>query len=193
MRVISGLRRGHKLKAPKGDNVRPTEGRVKEALFNILGPIPTEAIVLDVFAGTGSIGIEFLSRGAKKAYFTDTSMESINAIEENLEHTKLKEQSEVIKRDGISFIKNMGRRDLKVDYIFIDPPFAKTDLIEKTMKEIIKSSILKENGLVIVEHVYEFDLVEGFKLIDNRNYGKKLISFYKTLEMEEENESNISR
>lgn len=192
MRVISGSRRGHRLKAPKGDRVRPTEGRVKEALFNILGPIPTEAIVLDVFAGTGSIGIEFLSRGAKEAYFTDKSSESIKVIRENLEHTRLEDQSNVIKRDGISYIKNLSRMGIKFDYIFIDPPFDQIDLIEKAMVEIERGLILKEDGLVIVEHVYEFELVEGFKLLDSREYGKKFISFYNIKRQGVEDESDIS-
>ena len=84
MRVISGSRKGHKLKSPKGENTRPTEDRIKESIFNILGNIKNNSLVLDLFAGTGSIGIEFLSRGAESCYFIDLSNDSIKIIKENL-------------------------------------------------------------------------------------------------------------
>ena len=123
MRVISGLKKGHKLKAPKGLEVRPTEDKIKESLFNILGNIDKDSLVLDLFGGSGSIGIEFLSRGARACYFVDISSNSISYIKDNLSHTGLNELANVIKSDSVKAIKQLSNRNLKFDYIYIDPPF----------------------------------------------------------------------
>lgn len=180
MRVIAGSRKGHGLKAPKGHHVRPTEGRVKESLFNILGPISNEAIVLDAFAGSGSIGIEFLSRGAKKAYFIDNSRDSIHAIYRNLEHTKLIEDGVVINTDIIRFLKTKGKKKKFFDYIYIDPPFEELNLVEDVLKVLNEEKYTL--GLIIVEHVGDFKYDEkDYKLVDKRNYGGKNISFFKSL------------
>lgn len=110
MRVISGERKGHNLVAPKGRNVRPTEDRVKESLFNIISPIVPGSIILDLFAGTGSIGIEFLSRGASFGFFVDKSVDSITSIKRNLEHTKYEGKSEILNLDAkIAIRRQIGR------------------------------------------------------------------------------------
>src|SRR5699024_2858791 len=138
LRVISGDKKGFKLKAPKGKDTRPTEDRIKESLFNILGPIDENAIVLDLFSGSGSIGIEFLSRGAKSVYFVDSSNLSINIIKENLKHTDLNKRSKIIKGDSVKIVKFLDRKNLKFDYIYIDPPY-EGSLIEKSMEAISKT------------------------------------------------------
>lgn len=184
MRVISGLRKGHKLKVPRGIDVRPTEDRVKESLFNILGKIDEESIVLDAFAGSGSIGIEFLSRGAKFCYFVDNSQESIKAIKENLSHTKFEEKALIHRKNILKMIKEFRRSKVKFDYIFLDPPFGKVNLINDTLGEINNSEILKENGLIIIEHENQLELgdeILNFKKIDYRVYGNKAISFYRNI------------
>ena len=185
MRVISGLRKGHKLKTPKGTDVRPTEDRVKESLFNILNNIDENAIILDGFAGSGSIGIEFLSRGAKLSYFVDRSAESIKSIEENLTHTKLKDNSIVIKKDLLITIKDFKNDNIKFDYIYLDPPFNQLNLIEKVLKEISINDILKINGEIIIEHEKELELEENlynFKRTDYRKYGNKSVTFYRKVD-----------
>lgn len=182
MRVISGSRKGHKLKAPKGMSVRPTEDRIKESLFNILGNIDEDSIILDAFGGSGSIGIEFLSRRAKTCYFVDNSMESINIINENLEHTKLLSKSIVIKSDIFIAIKNFGVKKLIFNYIYLDPPFRQIGLIQKLLELINKEDILAYDGMIIIEHEKELDLEErisGFLKFDFRRYGSKSLSFYK--------------
>lgn len=182
LRVISGLRKGHKLKAPKGMSVRPTEDRIKESLFNILRSIDGDSIILDAFGGSGSIGIEFLSRGAKTCYFIDNSEESIDIINENLNHTKFLEHSFVIKSDIMVAIKSFGVKKLRFDYIYLDPPFRQQGLIHNLLDSITSESILKDDGMVIIEHEKELDLeddINGFLRFDYRKYGSKSLSFYK--------------
>lgn len=180
MRVISGSKKGYKLKAPKGKDTRPTEDRIKESLFNILREIDEESVVLDLYAGSGSIGIEFLSRGAKKAYFVDKSYLSVKAIGENLSHTGLEEKAEIIKKDVLRAIKQLGNQNIQFDYIFMDPPYGR-NLIINAIEDIRKEDILRERGLIIVEHEKKLVLKEqlyGFTKLDCRNYGSKFLTFY---------------
>lgn len=182
MRVISGLRKGHRLIAPKGMDVRPTEDKIKESLFNILGPIGPEARVLDLFAGSGSIGIEFLSRGAKIAYFVDVNPKSIIAIRENLMHTKLMDSAEILKSHALRALKTLKNKDLKFDYIYLDPPYDKIGLLMEVIERIAELKILAEDGLLIVEHdsrhLFEEEVFR-FKKVDERKYKAKTISFLK--------------
>lgn len=181
MRVISGLRKGHKLKAPKGMAVRPTEDRIKESLFNILGVSTQDSIVLDAFGGSGSIGIEFLSRGAKFCYFVDNNNESISTINENLRHTKLLDSSIVMKNDVVTSIKTFGTKKIKFDYIYLDPPFRQDGLIERVMENIFKEDILDIDGTIIIEHEKELileDDIYNFRKFNFRNYGSKSLTFY---------------
>lgn len=184
LRVISGLRKGHRLKVPRGTEVRPTEDRVKESLFNILGNIHEDAIVLDGFAGSGSIGIEFLSRGAKSCYFADISNESIKAIRDNLNHTKFTDQGMVFKKNLLVLIRELGHGGIKFDYIYLDPPFRKLNLVDDVLKEIEKSSVLSRDGMIIIEHEKELlleDQIYDFEKTDFRSYGSKSITFYKKI------------
>jgi 16S rRNA (guanine(966)-N(2))-methyltransferase RsmD len=188
LRIISGERKGHKLKAPKGREVRPTEDRIKESLFNILSPIKIEAVVLDLFSGSGGIGIEFLSRGSKVAYFVDISSDSINVITENLIHTKLRDKSIVLNRDALSALNYFKGKDVKFDYIYLDPPFRNHKLLFQAIESISKSELLSEDGIIIIEHEKGLVLDNGinsFIRYDIRNYGSKFLSFYKNKEVYE--------
>lgn len=182
MRVISGTRKGHRLKAPKGKKVRPTEDRIKESLFNILGNINENSIVLDAFAGSGSIGIEFLSRGAKITYFVDDFYDSISIIKKNLEHTKLIDKARIIKSDIFPLLKKFNKDSVLFDYIYLDPPFNQEELAPKLLKEIHKEGLLSNKGLIIVEHGKKTimdDNILDFEKIDSRKYGSKSLTFYK--------------
>ena len=182
MRVISGIRKGHKLKVPKGKNVRPTEDKVKESLFNILGPISEDSIVLDLFAGTGSIGIEFLSRGAKEAFFVDKSFESINTIKENLNHTKLVDDAKVIKGNSLGKLDYFEELNMKFDYIYIDPPYNDGKILLEVLKSLNNKFILSDNGVIILEYDRDVNIeYENLKFqeVDKRTYGSKVISFLK--------------
>lgn len=196
LRVISGKAKGHKLKAPKGDNVRPTEDRIKESLFNIIRNISSQAIILDAFGGSGAIGIEFLSRGADKVYFVDNNPASISVIQENLNHTKLLDRAEITKADIILAIKKFSNKNLKFDYIYLDPPFSEYTLLDNVFKSISEENILDIDGILIVEHGKSLnleDILYGFKKIDRRSYGNKIIEFYKKNTEEALDESSLSR
>lgn len=184
MRVISGISKGHKLKSPKGEDTRPTEDRIKESLFNILGNLNSDDLVLDLFAGSGSIGIEFLSRGVEKTYFIDVSYDSIKAIKENLSHTKLLDRALIYKKDSLSAISFLKDNGMKFDYIYIDPPFRDHALLASVLNSLKDYNILRNDGLIIIEHEKKLELdkyIEGFKKVDLRNYGNKSITFLKLL------------
>lgn len=183
MRVISGIRKGHGLKAPKGIEVRPTEDKIKESIFNILVSIDKkDSVILDLFAGSGSIGIEFLSRGAKTCYFVDISSKSIQSIKENLLHTNLNDLATVIKSDSLKAIKDLGSRSLKFDFIYLDPPFRNSKLLYQVLNAINDYQLLSANGLIIIEHESELifeDQIFDFKKTDERRYSSKRVSFFK--------------
>ena len=181
MRVISGTRRGHRLKQPKTKETRPTEDRIKESIFNVLGYIDSESTVLDLFAGSGSVGIEFLSRGAKKAYFIDKSKLSIDTIRENLEHTKLSQVAEIKQMDSGKALSYFRKENIVFDYIFLDPPFKEHGLLLNIIESISESVLLSSGGIIIVEHEKEVELkdVGNYKIVIEKDYGNKKVSFFK--------------
>lgn len=180
LRVISGSRKGFRLKAPKGLCTRPTQDKVKESLFNIIGGIKAGSNVLDLYSGSGGIGIEFLSRGAGKCYFIDSSKDSIIAIKENLQKTSFLEESIVYHNDIFRSMNILGNKKISFDYIFMDPPYDK-NLEKRTLKLICEKQIISNSGIIIVEHRKSTTLEETLfclKKIDERNYGDTTISFY---------------
>ncbi|TJX16181.1 16S rRNA (guanine(966)-N(2))-methyltransferase RsmD [Tissierella creatinini] len=182
MRVISGERKGHKLKAPKGMETRPTEDRIKENLFNILRPLKGDALILDLFSGSGAIGIEFLSRGSKLAYFIDISQSSIDTIKDNLNNTCLIEKSIIIKRDAIGALKYFKSNGIKFDYIYMDPPFKDYNLLLNSIKLVADNQLLTKEGKLIIEHesIFNPDMeIKPLQRYDSRKYGSKTLSFYK--------------
>lgn len=180
MRVITGVAKGHKLKAPKGLKTRPTTDRIKETIFNIIQDIENDDYILDLFSGSGGVGIEFLSRGAKKCIFIDADLNSIRTIKDNLKNTKLTHKSEVYKNTYDKAIKILSKKDIKFDYIFIDPPYNK-GLSVKAVSYVLEYGILKEDGTILVEHEknMEFSNLKDSYKIETRNYGDTSISFLK--------------
>ena len=180
MRVISGKARGTKLYTLEGKNTRPTLDRVKESLFNILQIKLQEAVVLDLFAGSGALGIESLSRGANKAIFCDNNLESIHIIEKNLEKTKFLNKAIILKMDYQKALEKLSKE--KLDIIYIDPPYAK-EMVIPAIQKIIKLDILKNDGIITIETDDEKIISEGLKKIDNikvydlRKYGRVKILF----------------
>lgn len=184
MRVITGKVKGHRIKAPKGLSTRPTTDRVKESLFNIIGYISENSRVLDLFSGSGNIGIEFLSRGANECYFIENNYTSIKIIKENLENTKFLPQSYVFKNDVNSAIRILGKKGQRFDYVFMDPPYEK-GLVQPTLENICKEKILNDNGIVIIEHESQMTLpekIDNIAKLDTRKYGGTTITFYKNKE-----------
>lgn len=186
MRVISGTRRGLKLKAPQGLDTRPTEDRVKESVYNILGQNFHGAVVLDLFCGSGANGIEFISRGAEKAYFVDKSREAIDALKFNISKAKFENEAVIIEDYMNKAIRNF---DIKFDYIYMDPPFDRMDLYKKAFKSITENKILKPDGRLIIEYKSENNLLmyPGFIEIKNKKYGNTSIAIWGW----DENEGNI--
>src|SRR3989338_4174935 len=180
MRVISGLLKGRRLVAPKGLSIRPTPDKVKGAIFNIIGEKIIGSSFLDLFAGSGAIGIEALSRGAKEVVFVDNNIKAINTIKENLSIFNIQYSIfNIVKADAIELVK---KTDRQFDFIFLDPPY-KTALGEKTLIEISKFNILKDDGEIIWEHYYKTEdrrqKTEGrIKLKRTVRYGDTSLSFY---------------
>ncbi|MDO4711654.1 MAG: 16S rRNA (guanine(966)-N(2))-methyltransferase RsmD [Peptostreptococcaceae bacterium] len=150
MRVISGTARGKKLKSPVDESVRPTLDRVKENLFNIIGSGIRDAVVLDLFAGSGALGIEALSRGAKRCVFVDNDKRSIELVRQNLKETRLAEHAVVHLAEAQSIIQKLCAEGQKFDYIFIDPPYCQ-GIVQKILKQLEKCNIMQEEGFVIIE------------------------------------------
>ena len=178
MRVITGKARGVVLKTPDGMATRPTADRVKEALFNIIQfEIPT-ARVLDLFGGTGQLGIEALSREAKFAVFVDEREDACRLIRENLRRTKLEQFGRVIRSDDLAYLKSC--KD-KFDIILLDPPYAEV-FLENSLKMITEIDILQSGGIIVTERPVGKELpwdFPGFERSRDYKYGKTLITIYK--------------
>ncbi len=172
MRIIGGYLKGRKLTPPRSDRVRPTIDRVKEAIFNILQDWEGSK-VLDLFAGTGNLGIEAYSRGAEEVYFVDNDINSIMVIRENLEKFELLRKSKVYSLDFKAAIKKFGRDGIKFDVIFIDPPFKK-DYWDQALSLIISNEILSDEGYIITEiPTYKsLTVPEGLTIFRDREYGQ---------------------
>lgn len=149
MRVIAGSARRLPLKTPEGIDTRPTTDRIKETLFNILSPNLYDCRFLDLFAGSGGIGIEALSRGAAEAVFVDNSAKAAACIKENLKFTRLEERAVFLRMDVLSALSRL-EGEKSFDYIFMDPPYGK-ELERKTLEYLAGSELLTEEGLVIAE------------------------------------------
>lgn len=178
MRVISGTLKGYKLFAPKS-SVRPTSDRVKEALFNVIGDVEGEN-VLDLFCGSGALGIEALSRGAELAVFIDQSHSSIGFTNKNLSNTHLEDKAHVYKSPVKKFLKKYKKH--KFGLIFLDPPYKINLLDVKEIFELIFANQLADKSSIIVyEHSAKTEAMsfEGFALIKSKIYGDTAVSFYK--------------
>lgn len=180
MRVIGGKAKGHRLKSPDGVNIRPTTDRVKEAVFNSVQRYIPDAMVLDLFAGAGTLGIESLSRYAQKAYFVDISAKHIQLIHENLVKTKLLDNA-VLKcsdiNDTINIFSNQG---LVFDLIFMDPPYDK-GFVQDTLERLSYSELLADEGLIIVEcSLKEIPPLEigNLQRTSLKKYGSTVVAYF---------------
>lgn len=178
MRVITGKARGVQLKTPEGMQTRPTTDRVKEALFSIIQFEIPGAKVLDLFGGTGQLGIEALSRGAKHATFVDAGDAPCKLIKENLKRTKLEGEAQVIRSDYLAYL---ARCHEQFDIIFLDPPYAEV-FLENALKQITEIDILHSNGIIVTERPLGKELpweYEGYTRSKDHKYGKTLITIYR--------------
>ena len=178
MRVITGKARGVALKTPNGMATRPTADRVKEALYNIIQFDVPAARVLDLFGGTGQLGIEALSREAKSAVFVDEREDACRLIKENLKRTKLEQFGRVIRSDYMAYLKTC--RD-KFDIILLDPPYAEV-FLENSLKMITEIDILQSGGIIVTERPLEKQLFfefPGYSRSRDYKYGKTLLTLYR--------------
>lgn len=180
MRIISGSARGTKLYTLEGTNTRPTLDRIKEPLFSILQTKIKEAVVLDLFSGSGALGLEALSRGAKKAILCDCSPRAIDIIKKNIIKTHLEDKTELICKDYKKCLERIGE---KLDLIFIDPPY-EANIATKAIEIILEKDLLAENGMIVLETDNEQRELEQIKNLKNninicdlRTYGRVKLIF----------------
>lgn len=184
MRVISGVARGCRLASPKGIDVRPTADRVKEALFSILisccGTLD-EMTVLDLFAGSGALGIEALSRGAAACTFVDSSRDSVNLVRKNLASTKFESQATVYCRDSFTALKALAASGQTFDLVFLDPPYGK-ETIPRTLALLSESLLLHGGSIIVVETASQEQLEPCYGRLsrfDSRRYGSTSIALFR--------------
>ena len=179
MRIVAGKAKGTKLYTLEGENTRPTLDRVKESLFNIIQNDIQDSIFLDLFSGSGAIGLEAISRGAKKAILCDKSKEACMVIRKNIEKTHALENTELYQADFKEVLTN--RIHEKLDIIFLDPPY-KTDFAIEALKMLMEKDLLKDNTMIIIETDDSNRILENLKNInceikDVRKYGRAYLIF----------------
>jgi 16S rRNA (guanine(966)-N(2))-methyltransferase RsmD len=179
MRIISGTSKGRKLVTPRSQSLRPTSDRVKESLFNILREEMEGKLVLDLFAGTGNLGIEALSRGAEKTIFVEKRRQAIRLIQKNLAQCGLEERSEILPKDSSRAIGILKERGESFDLILMDPPYEK-GWIQRTLRKLNSHPIYHEDSILVIEHTRREPLpqpMEGWNLIRQQQIGDTLLSF----------------
>lgn len=181
MRVISGTAKGTKLNSIDELSTRPTLDRVKESLFNIVQNRIEDSIVLDLFAGSGAIGIEFLSRGCRTAFLCDKSNKAVSMIHQNLEKTRLQSNAIVINNDYKKCLQDMSKQNMAFDIIFIDPPY-KDDIAVDSVEMILSLKLLNQDGIIIIETDEKDREIENLKkldveIYDCRKYGRANLIF----------------
>jgi 16S rRNA (guanine966-N2)-methyltransferase len=183
VRVFGGSLQGRRLQTCRVASLRPTSEKIREAIFNILAPLLADGPVLDLFAGTGSLGIEALSRGMERAVFVEQNATIISLLKKNISHCQLEERSEVIAFPVSKGLKILKSRNETFIMIFLDPPYQEK-LAGKTLREISEAKLLRQEGLVIVEHSSKEILEKSYgrlQMDDQRTYGQTLVSFFSLL------------
>lgn len=181
MRVVSGNFRGRKLKAVPGTGTRPTTDKVKESLFNIIGPYFDGGRSLDLFAGSGGLSIEAVSRGIDQAVLIDHHYQAIKTIKENVAVTKQEGQFEIYKQDAKKALALLQQRELAFDLVFLDPPYAQQKIVAN-MTSLATLGLLNDGAIVVAETDQHADLpdeVPSFKLIRRQDYGITVLTIYR--------------
>lgn len=180
MKIIAGIYRGLKLRSLPGKEIRPTPGRIREAIFDIISNKIVGAEFLDLFSGTGAVGIEAISRGAKKVTFVEIDVRAVNLIKENLKIIYKDSLPTIIRNNSLQAIKSLNINQIKFDIVFLDPPYFKNYYL-KTLQEIDKSTIINEGGLIIVQHSTNVEVKSDFKnifFLKERKYGNSKITIF---------------
>ncbi|WP_226665865.1 16S rRNA (guanine(966)-N(2))-methyltransferase RsmD [Metabacillus litoralis] len=188
MRVVSGDFKGRQLKAVPGVTTRPTTDKVKEAIFNMVGPYFEGGTALDLFAGSGGLGIEALSRGIDHCIFVDREAKAIQTIHKNLELCRATGSSEVYRNDAERAIKPIVKRGVQFSLIFLDPPY-KQQKLKALINMIDENNLLKKNGYIITEHGSDVELdieIGRFIQLKHETYGMSSITIYRINSGQEE-------
>jgi len=184
LRIIGGALRSRRLDSVRGMSTRPTSDRLREAVFNILGQRVVNASVLDLFAGTGALGIEALSRGSDRCVFIDNAAEALVVIRKNITQCALEERSRVIRWNIINSLDCIQCHQPPFDLVFMDPPYGE-DFIVPALSHLQRSASIVADVQIVVEHEASDcvpQVVSEFKIIDQRRYGKSLVSFLTCLQ-----------
>lgn len=179
MRVIGGTLRGRKLAGIKGILTRPTADRVREAMFNILGPVASDTIVLDLFSGTGALGIEALSRGAGKAIFIERASQPLAVLRKNIDHCGLHHRTKVFCWDISKNLNCLKPYTGQFDLVFLDPPYH-NQLVSPTLTALIRLQVLSPKATIVAEHAADEDIKPPSGLFhkDRRTYSRTSLSFF---------------
>jgi 16S rRNA (guanine966-N2)-methyltransferase len=182
MRIIAGKYRSRRLAAPAGAQTRPTSDRLRETLFSVLGASVEGSVWLDLFAGSGAVGIEALSRGAHMVYFVESSSRAARAIRANLATLGIRDGCEVVEREVNSALRLLDARAAACDFCFLDPPYRKQEDYEQVLSFLSRSRLLRPGSLVIAEHDKHFDPGEVFGVLQRYRklrQGDAVLSFYR--------------
>lgn len=181
MRVISGEYRGRRLKSLEGANTRPTTDKVKESIFNMIGPYFDGGICLDLFAGSGGLAIEAVSRGMDQAVCVDRSYPAIKVIKENIALTKAPKKFVTLKMDAKTAINELQRKEYQFDVVFLDPPYARQEIIAE-IEAMADAQLLAPDPIIVCETAKEVDLpdqIAGLTVTRRQNYGITAITIYR--------------
>lgn len=185
MRIIAGIAKGRNLLSPVGMGTRPTLDRIKESIFSIIQGRVNEANVFDVFSGTGSLGLEAVSRGAKKCYLNDKGAETFKLLSQNVVNLKFENQCQCLNKDSIDAIQFLSNKGETFDIIFIDPPYL-MNLIPPAIEKIQAKSLLDRKGIIVTKIDSSEVIYTGstdIELYDSRKYGNTTVCFYRYKEL----------
>jgi 16S rRNA (guanine966-N2)-methyltransferase len=181
MRVIAGKYRSRVLKGPGAQRLRPTSDRLRETLFNVLGPSLEDSLFIDLFAGTGAVGIEAISRGARETIFVESNPKAARLIRENLNILEIRQVAELIEAPALRGLERMATRHLLADFLFLDPPYEKTTEYLEVLEFLDASHLIAPRGIVIVEHYWKTELPEFLTRLEctrRIEQGDAILSFY---------------
>ncbi|MCL1948773.1 MAG: 16S rRNA (guanine(966)-N(2))-methyltransferase RsmD [Turicibacter sp.] len=181
MRIVSGTFKGRSIKAVKGSNTRPTTDKVKESIFNIIGPYFGGGIALDLFGGSGNLGIEAISRGMEKAIFVDWENSAIQTIRGNVQELGIEDQVEIYRNDAFKALKALAKREISLDLVFLDPPY-KGQKINEIIEFIHENNLLSDGGIIMAECLKEdvlHEAVGGITQTRREIYGITAITIYR--------------
>lgn len=182
MRVIAGQFRSRKLAAVPGVETRPTSDRLRETLFNVVGPRITDSVFIDLFAGTGGVGIEAISRGARQVYFVESEKKAARVIRENLQSLKIEDGAEVLEREAVNALRLLETQAVVCDICFLDPPYEQQGAYAHVLDVLAQSQLITANSIVIAEHDKHFDPGERFGALQRYRelkQGDAVLSFYR--------------